>query len=322
MAKLVLGIGSSHGPTIQTPPEGWARLADSDTRDPRFDFQELLRGARPGLDQEIAPERQQARYAATQAALQALAERVRQAALDVVVVVSNPHRVWPEDNQPVFGVFRGASLPVVQRTGQRPDPDSRFRAAQDRPPEQIRECPGQPDLANHLIRSLIEADFDVACTDQLRGGVGLDEAFTFLYERFLPEGRTAMVPFILSRYLPSQATARRCYALGGALRRAIETWGTDARVGLMASGGLSHQIVDEELDHAVIDALIVKDRETLCSLSVERLNRAPGTPETLNWVVVAAAMAPLGMTLVDYVPCYRSLAGTGHGVTFGYWTGE
>jgi len=30
-------------------------------------------------------------------------------------------------------------------------------------------------------------------------------------------------------------------------------------------------------------------------------------------------MDPVGMALVDYVPCYRSLAGTGHGVTFGYW---
>ena len=322
MAKLVLGIGSSHGPTIQTPAAGWARLADSDTRDPRFNFQELLRNARPGLEHEIAPERQQARYEATQAGLQALAELVRQARLDVVVVVSNPHRVWPEDNQPVFGVFRGASLPVVQRTGQRPDPDARFRAAHDRPPEEIQEYPGQPELANHLIRSLIEEDFDVACTDQLRQGVGLDEAFTLLYEQFLPDGRIPMVPFILSRYLPNQPTARRCYALGGALRRAIEAWSADARVGIMASGGLSHQIIDEELDHTVIDALIEKDRETLCSLSVERLNRAPGTPETLNWVAVAAAMEPTGMTLVDYVPCYRSIAGTGHGVTFGYWMRE
>ena len=36
-------------------------------------------------------------------------------------------------------------------------------------------------------------------------------------------------------------------------------------------------------------------------------------------VAVGAAMDPIPMTLVDYVPCYRSLAGTGHGVTFGYW---
>jgi len=87
----------------------------------------------------------------------------------------------------------------------------------------------------------------------------------------------------------------------------------------MASGGLSHQILDEELDHIVVDALVERDFDTLDSLSRDRLNRAPGTPEILNWITVAGAMEPLGMTLVDYVPCYRSLAGTGHGVTFGYW---
>jgi hypothetical protein len=61
------------------------------------------------------------------------------------------------------------------------------------------------------------------------------------------------------------------------------------------------------------------DADVLRSLPRARLNRAPGTPEILNWVTVAAAMAPSRMQLVDYLPCYRSLAGTGHGVTFGYW---
>jgi hypothetical protein len=49
------------------------------------------------------------------------------------------------------------------------------------------------------------------------------------------------------------------------------------------------------------------------------LNRGPGTPEILNWVTVAAAMAPTRMKLVGYTPCYRSIAGTGHGICFGYW---
>ena len=320
MAQLVLGIGSSHGPTIETPPDEWPRLADGDTRDPRFNFPELLRNAKPDMDQEITPERRRERFDATQEGLKTLAQVLQEANLDAIVVVSNPHRIFSDDNQPVFGVFRGASLPVTKRSGgRRPAPDDRFRPTSEIKPVEVREQPGEPDLANHLIRALIEDGFDIACTDGLRPGSGLDEAYTILYERLLPGSSIPMVPFMLSRYLPYQATPRRCYALGTALRSAIEAWDSDARVGLLASGGLSHQIVDEELDRMVIDALTGKDQETLCSLSRDRLNGAPGTPEILNWVTLAAAMDPVGMTLVDYVPCYRSLAGTGHGITFGYW---
>jgi 3-O-methylgallate 3,4-dioxygenase len=319
MAHLVLGIGSSHGPTIQTPADGWPALGAKDPNDPRFDYEELLRKAPPNIADEITPERQQARHEANQAGLDKLAEIVAQADLDVIVTVSNPHRIWADDNQNVFGIFRGPTLPVAIRTGERFDPDMRFRPVSERPKPQIKECPGDPELANYLIRALIEQGFDVGCTDRLRPESALDEAFTLLYERFTPEANVPMVPFILSRYLPYQATSRRCYELGLALRRAIEAWDTDKRVGLFASGGLSHQIIDEELDHQVIDALVERNRDVLCSLPVDRLNYAPGTPETLNWVTVSAAMDPVPMTLIDYNPCYRSLAGTGHGVTFGYW---
>jgi hypothetical protein len=57
----------------------------------------------------------------------------------------------------------------------------------------------------------------------------------------------------------------------------------------------------------------------LRSLPIDRLNRAPGTAETLNWIALAGAMDPMPMTLIDYVPCYRSPAGTGLAATFGFW---
>ena len=107
--------------------------------------------------------------------------------------------------------------------------------------------------------------------------------------------------------------------MGQSIRAAVDNWDNDKRVAIFASGGLSHQIIDEEQDRAVIDALETRDIDTLFALNRERLNKAPGTPETLNWLTVAGALEELPMTLVDYIPCYRSLAGTGHGVTFGYW---
>lgn len=320
MAQVVLGIGSSHGPSIQSPPEHWARLADGDTRDPRFDYQALLKSAKPGLDREVAIDVQRQRHAAAQKAIKRLVDVIAAARIDVVVVVSNQHRIRPADNHPVFGVLRAASFPVVRRSLQPFDPDARFKdeAKRSRPKETI-EKRGEAALGGHLIDTLIADGFDVACTDVLPEGVVLDDAFAFAYDWLLDGASPPMVPFLLSRDLPNQAYPRRCYDLGVALRRAIESWPAAARVALIASGGLSHQVLDEELDQQVVTALVGGDVDTLSALPRDRLNRGPGTPEILNWIAVAGAMAPVRMTLVDYLPCYRSVAGTGHGLTFGYW---
>jgi aromatic ring-opening dioxygenase catalytic subunit (LigB family) len=319
MAQIVLSVGTSHGPSIQTTPDQWARLGEKDTKDPRFDYQDLLRKAKPGLEKEITAEVQQKRHAAAHAALEKLTGMIVDAKLDALVVVSNPHRVRNRTNRPVFGVFRADTLPVTERGDGAADALTHFQPDAKSPPADLHDKPGQADLANHLIESLIEDDFDIACIDRLPDGEPLDDAFTFAYKWILKDADLPLVPFQLSRDLPNQATARRCFDLGTALRRAIDAWPTDARVGLVASGGLSHQVIDEELDRRVIDALVKGDSNALRNLPRDRLNASPGTPEILNWITVAAAMAPSTMTLVDYLPCYRSLAGTGHGLTFGYW---
>jgi hypothetical protein len=320
MARLVFGVGSSHGPTLQTPPEGWPRLGVGDTKDPRFNFDELAAKAKPGIADEITPEVMRRRHARNQAGLDALVRRFQDARLDAVVVISNPHRIFPDDAHPVLGVYRGDDLPVQMK---KPvfDPNDRFASlrAQSLGDDEMKRFPAQPSLATHLLTTLIDADFDVASVERIREGNTLDDAFAFLYERFAPDGAVPAVPFFLSRYRPYQPTARRAYALGKALGEAIASWDADARVGVLASGGLSHQVLDEELDRAVIAALEAGDADALRGLDSGRLNIGPGTPEVLNWVAVAGAMAPATMQLVDYIPCYRSLAGTGHGITFGYW---
>lgn len=76
---------------------------------------------------------------------------------------------------------------------------------------------------------------------------------------------------------------------------------------------------DPRVDYQALVRSAKPGLEKELTLERDRLNRAPGTPEILKWVTVAGAMEREPMTLIDYVPCYRSLAGTGHGVTFGYW---
>jgi aromatic ring-opening dioxygenase LigB subunit len=327
MAKIVLGFASSHGPTIKTLPGEWDSIVERDKKDPRYDYGELLRNASPAIAQEITLQKKQDRYDRCQVAIKKLAGVVAQSKPDVAVVVSNPHGILPDDPLTVFGVFSGDQLSTRSPGGAGRSSDPKVAAmtgpppvATSRPRREQRHFPGYPQLANHLIDSLIDQGFDIASSNQFRAEHGLDEAFSTFYELYQTDGTVPMVPLIVSRYLPSQAKSGRCYALGQALRRAIESWKVDKRVVIMASGGLSHQIIDEELDQQVIQALKEKDVQGLCSLPRDRLNRGPGTPEILNWVALAGAMESSSMTLVDYVPCYRSPAGTGHGVTFAYWS--
>jgi hypothetical protein len=113
---------------------------------------------------------------------------------------------------------------------------------------------------------------------------------------------------------------QRCYAIGRALRQAIESWNVDRTIAIVASGGLSHFVIDEEFDRSLLGALARKDMQGVCSLPEAKFQS--GTSEIKTWIVLAGAMeqSALQMRLIDYVTCYRSLAGTGVGAAFAEWS--
>jgi hypothetical protein len=127
-----------------------------------------------------------------------------------------------------------------------------------------------------------------------------------------------IVPVLLNTYYPpNQPTPARCYRLGQAIRQAVEAWAPNRRVGIVASGGLSHFFVDEALDRRVLELLAKKDADGIAALPTAALES--GSSEIRNWVAAAGALEHLDMELVDYVPCYRSEAGTGVGMAFAVW---
>lgn len=125
--------------------------------------------------------------------------------------------------------------------------------------------------------------------------------------------------FVNTFWEPNPPSARRCYDFGVALGAAISSFPLDLRVGVVASGGLSHFVIDEELDRGFMKALIDKDREFMTGLGDDLLRS--GTSELRNWIVVGGAVAgtALSATVIDYLPCYRSAAGTGCAMTFMAW---
>ena len=130
--------------------------------------------------------------------------------------------------------------------------------------------------------------------------------------------RAPLVPVILNTlYPPNQPTARRCYELGRAVRAAIESWPEDQRVVVVGSGGLSHFLIDEEIDRRFLTALREKDTRAICELPNARLQS--GTGEIRSWIAAAAAVEDLDLAFVEYQACYRSPAGSGMGMGFAVW---
>jgi len=174
-------------------------------------------------------------------------------------------------------------------------------------------------LALHLINSLVDDEFDLASSNGLAPGHGEGHAHAFVRKRLMEAPDLPVVPVFLNTYYPpNQPTPRRCYKLGQAIRAAVESYPGDARIGIAGSGGLSHFVVDEELDRGVIDALARKDSEALQSLPRKKLNS--GSSEIRMWISIGGAVEHLDMAWSHYVPGYRTPAGSGTGLGFAYWT--
>jgi hypothetical protein len=313
MAKVVFGLGSSHGPTMKTPTRELEALGQKDQSDPRLDYEALLRWAKPDIAAELMPEIQEERYQRCQQGIARTADLLAQAKPDALVVFSNLHGQTPDYHQQMLALFVGDAIPRMAGGGRPGAPPGVTP-----PSRPARIFPTDARMAQYLLESLNETGFDIqSCADAQAARMGHE--FTEIYDLYEPTGTLPMVPFMISRALPNEPSPKRAYQLGQVLREAIDAWDSDKRVVIMASGGLSHQVLDEELDRLVVNALVEQDAEALCALPKDRLNFSPGTPEILNWVAAAGAMEEVPMTLIDYVPCYRSPASTGHGVTFGYW---
>jgi 3-O-methylgallate 3,4-dioxygenase len=152
------------------------------------------------------------------------------------------------------------------------------------------------------------------------GSNAAPHAYGFVYRRLMRDRVIPHVPVFLNTfYPPNQPTAARCYAFGRALARAIASWPEDLKVAVIASGGLTHFVLDEAFDHKVLEAMQKGDAATLTSLPEVMFQS--GTSEIKNWIAVAGMMAEAGLTMkvIDYVPCYRSEAGTGSAMGFAHW---
>ena len=330
MSEIVLGIGTSHGPLLSTPPERWDLRAQADRennqhyyRGQTYDYQSLLRERAPGFADEISIEKRRERHAQCQRALDEIGRKFKDVAPDAFVIVGNDQReIFSNDLTPAITIFRGAEIENVPDKKPEVSPGLKAGESGNCPPEGA-TYPGAQGLADHLIRTLMNDDFDVTQATTLPrdcARLGIPHAYGFVYHRVLGDTPPPSVPVIFNvHYEPNRPSIRRCLALGRALREAIRKWNGHKRVALVASGGLTHFVIDEEFDQTVLSAMERGDEDALARLP-ESYFRV-GTAEIKNWLPVISAMIAERKQFhkVDYVPCYRSEAGTGNAMAFVYW---
>jgi hypothetical protein len=326
MARIVLGLGSSHSPQLSTPPDLWPLHGERDKRNPGLldtagtpvSYEALLAKTPLSMAKEITPTTWQARYEACQKGIATLADTLARVSPDIVVILGDDQEeLFSDENMPAVLVYWGEE--IVNRPHYEESPSPGLRAAAWAYGPKDTSYPVATNLGKHLIEGLIDAGFDVAHSRKLKPGEGMGHAFSFVYGRLMNGKPIPTVPIMVNTYYPpNQPTPKRCYDLGSAVRTIIEAWPNNARVAVIASGGLSHFVIDEELDHQVLKVLHEKDVQGIYTLPRRRLNS--GTSEIRNWIATAGAVEHLDMQLIDYVPCYRSPAGTGCAMAFAQWT--
>lgn len=327
MAKVTMGIASSHSPALLMEPSAWLARAAQDDQNifalhdfegKRVSYQELLAKADPALKEQIVPEVMQKRHQANQAAMAELTRRLDAASPDLLIVLGDDHKeVFDEDNMPSISIFCGDSLPYKPQGIMKWKYDPRLNQELWYPQEE-KDYPVDGPRASRLIEDLMRAGFDPAHSRYMAAGQGMSHSFGYVYYKIMSERTYPVIPISINTYYPpTQITPRRAYQLGKTIRRLVESWPDDLRVAIVSTGGLSHFVVDEQFDRDFLRVMASGDIEQHAALQLEKLQS--GNSEFRCWSALAGAVEGMKMNLIDYIPCYRSPAGTGCAMAFATW---
>jgi hypothetical protein len=202
---------------------------------------------------------------------------------DVCIVVYNDHAsAFGLDVIPTFALGLADEFPPADEGyGPRPVPP----------------VAGHPDLAWHLAESLILDEFDLTLVNEMPVDHGLTVPLSVVWGT--PEAWPCpVVPLLVNVVQYPPPTGRRCYRLGRALRRAVESFEGDERVVIMGTGGMSHQLqaqraglINVDFDLAFLDRLVADPDGAAAISHVEYLREAGSEGiELVMWLVMRGAL--------------------------------
>jgi hypothetical protein len=330
MAEIVFGAGTSHTPLLTLQADDWPHRATADLKNERLNlsdgrwvsYDDLLAEVGPRYADEARPEALRLKEQRCQQALDRLKGEIAGMDLDVMIVVGDDQsELFGPENMPVFSIFYGDTIFTHDRWSGDTLPAWVQSMGRGYAMESVHSFPGKPHFARDLIVSLMKRHIDVSSSSKVADPhqAGFGHAIGFVVHRLFGERPIPVVPILLNPYYPPNVpTPARVHDMGRALREAVSEHPSDLRVGIIASGGLSHFVVDETLDRLVIEGFQPGKSHLLRELPPGALNS--GSSEILNWIMAAGACDHLPLKWLEYEALYRTPAGTGVGATFGVWT--
>lgn len=164
-------------------------------------------------------------------------------------------------------------------------------------PRQVPVVKGHSELAWHLAESLILDEFDMTIVNNMPVDHGLTVPLSVMCDQ-PSEWPCKVIPLAVNVVQYPQPTGNRCYNLGKAIAKAVESFDEDLNVVIFGTGGMSHQLqgeraglINQEFDNAFLDDL-VGDVDRLVNISHTEYLRESGSEgiELIMWLVMRGAL--------------------------------
>ncbi|GAT12219.1 extradiol ring-cleavage dioxygenase [Mycolicibacterium novocastrense] len=306
MGEIVAGYASSHAFTFIPPPrwEGF-RIKNRQSYT-------LRRGKTPpdpaGRYEEPFDDAA-ARYAHIENGLQRLRDSIRQDRLDCLIIIGDDQNEnFDGSALPQIAIHTGDGFTVSDRFL----PDARFWKS-------------SPELSRDLSEHTVEAGFDVATVVDFRETTLHSHAHGEIVANILGDHQIPVVLVFLNAVHVPSLSPKRCFALGRAIADAVRSRRpADERIGLYASGGLSHFTagypwaaydgprvhgsIDDEFDRRTLKCLATGNGYELSKLTSEDLLNS-GNIELRSWICAVGAVGGNTPWASVYEPIPRALMG-------------
>ena len=211
---------------------------------------------------------------------------------DVVFLVYNDHATaFSLEMIPTFAIGTAASFtPADEGWGPRPVPT----------------VIGHPELAAHIAQSVIQDDFDLTIVNRMDVDHGLTVPLSLMCGQpgvpaagDAPAWPCPVIPFAVNVVQYPVPSGRRCFMLGQAIRRAVESFDQGLKVQIWGTGGMSHQLqgaraglINREWDNAWLDKLINDPAGAAATPHIDYVREAGSEGiELVMWLIARGAMA-------------------------------